>query len=193
MVYFFFLFLFPCILIPLVYPSKLLVSYLSVYLSAGYWTFRISFATLTFLEGLWMFYWVSLNLNRVSPGGESKQKLSCVWQLPSYQSGDLISFLKGPIVSSKACEIAGCWVTVNGGAAGRWVALPRQPTAVRGDGRCEDLTPPSPSTEDGKLLVSASMRLRWQIPLQIWVTATSQTVRCFFIQVIPKRKIQVVE
>lgn len=105
----FFLFIsFPCILIPLLYPSKLLVSYLSVYLSAGYRTFRISFATLTLAKGLWMLYCVSLNVNSASPGGDSKQKLSCVWQLPSYQSGDLISFLKGPIVSSEACEIAGC-------------------------------------------------------------------------------------
>lgn len=70
--------------------------------------FRISFATLTFLKGLWMFYWDSFNQDLVRQGRDSKQKLSCVSQLPSYQSQDLISFLKGPIVFSKDCEIVTC-------------------------------------------------------------------------------------
>lgn len=147
-----------------------------MYLSAGYRTFRISFATLTLAKGLWMFYCVSLNVNPASPGGDSKQKLSCVWQLPSYQSGDLISFLKGPIVSSEACEIAGCWVTVNGGAAGRWVGIPEQPQ-LWGDGRCEDLTPPAPAQRLGSCWFQPRWNFAWQIPLQIWVTSTSQTVR----------------
>lgn len=74
----------------------------------------------------------SLNPNLGRQGRDSEQKLSCVSQLPSYQSQDLISFLKGPIVSSKDCEIVPCGVAVNGRAAGpAGMALPEQLTAVQ--------------------------------------------------------------
>lgn len=74
----------------------------------------------------------SLNPNLGRLGRDSEQKLSCVSQLPSYQSQDLISFLKGPIVCSKDCEIVACWVAVNGRAAGpAGMALPEQLTAVQ--------------------------------------------------------------
>lgn len=103
--------LFPCILPPpplcMEIVSEIFIR-LSVYLSAGYQTVRVSSATLASLKGLWVFYCASLNLNLVRQGRDSKQKLSCVSQLPSYQSQDLISFLKGPIVFHKDCEIVTC-------------------------------------------------------------------------------------
>lgn len=80
---------------------------LSTHLSAGYHMFRL-FPALTFVKGLWMVCCDSFNLNLVRQVRDSKQKLSCVSQLPSYQSKDFISFLKAPIVFCEACEIVTC-------------------------------------------------------------------------------------
>lgn len=161
---------------PLLCPSEVWALYQpAAHPPAGYCAFTGSFATLASLKGLGVFYWDPLNPNLGRQGRDSEQKLSCVSQLPSYQSQDLISFLKGPIVSSKDCEIVPCWVTVNGRAAGpAGMALPEQLTAVHEGGRCEDLTPSAPpSTQEGKLLSQPPWAFTGQIPFWVWITCIS--------------------
>lgn len=146
--------LFPCILL-ILHPPSLSVSCLSVCLHI-FLQFRL-FPALTFVKGLWMFCCDSFNLNLVRQVRDSKQKLSCVSQLPSYQSEDFISFLKAPIVFHEACEIVTCWVTVSRRAAGQaGMVLPEPLTAVHWGGRCKGLAAPYPlRTEHRKLLLSA--------------------------------------
>lgn len=135
--------------------STFLVSELFVCLHI-FLQFRL-FPALTFVKGLWMFCCDSFNLNLVRQVRDSKQKLSCVSQLPSYQSEDFISFLKAPIVFHEACEIVTCWVTVSRRAAGQaGMVLPEPLTAVHWGGRCKGLAAPYPlRTEHRKLLLSA--------------------------------------
>lgn len=186
--YIYIFYLFPCILI--LCPSELwAVCCLPLYLSAGYQTFRVSFAAPVCLKRLWVLYQDSLNLNLVRQGRDSKQKPSRVSQLPSYQSQDLISFLKAPIVFCKDCEIVTCWVTVTGRAAGlAGTALLEQLTAVHQDGRCEDLTPPSPGHSMGSCCGQPGWDFARQVPFQVWITSIfSKRVSCSFTQAIPQR------
>ena len=137
--------------------------------------FRISFATLTFLKGLWMFYEVSLNRNLVRQGRGSKQKLSRVSQLPFYQSHHLILFLKGPIVFSRDCEIVTCWATGGAGQlGGQGCCSPSRSQLCSGWQMWGSDTPSPPGRSMGSCRFQPTRDFAWQIPFHIWINSPSQ-------------------